>query len=135
MQFLFTHAFLSYITSPHLHLFFHHAFLFTHTFLFPHTQEAVAVGMLAALEPKDSIITAYRCHGWAYCMGWTPKAILAELFGVLGRVITLSLSLSLSFFLFISICIYYTVYLLMFVYRRIYVCVCVFGQIYIASSS
>lgn len=44
-------------------------------------QEAVAVGMMAALTPKDSIITAYRCHGWAYMCGWSPKAVLAELFG------------------------------------------------------
>lgn len=44
-------------------------------------QEAVAVGMMAALNDKDSLVTAYRCHGWAYTMGWSPKAILAELFG------------------------------------------------------
>jgi len=44
-------------------------------------QEAVAVGMKAALDGNDSLITAYRCHGWAYVWGWSPKAILAELFG------------------------------------------------------
>jgi pyruvate dehydrogenase E1 component alpha subunit len=37
--------------------------------------------MKAALDGNDSLITAYRCHGWAYVWGWSPKAILAELFG------------------------------------------------------
>jgi pyruvate dehydrogenase E1 component alpha subunit len=37
--------------------------------------------MEAAITPKDSIITAYRCHGFTYLRGQTPKAIIAELMG------------------------------------------------------
>jgi len=44
-------------------------------------QEAIAVGMEAALQPGDSIITSYRAHGWTYTRGAKPRAILAELFG------------------------------------------------------
>ncbi|EGD72735.1 pyruvate dehydrogenase E1 component alpha [Salpingoeca rosetta] len=44
-------------------------------------QEAVCVGMMAGMKPEDSFITAYRCHGWAYCHGYSVKQILAELFG------------------------------------------------------
>ncbi len=44
-------------------------------------QEAVSAGMEAAMTKQDSIITAYRCHGFTYTRGQTPKAILAELMG------------------------------------------------------
>jgi pyruvate dehydrogenase E1 component alpha subunit len=44
-------------------------------------EEAVAVGMKAALSPQDSVITSFREHGWAYMMGISPFAILAELLG------------------------------------------------------
>ena len=44
-------------------------------------QEAVCVGIEAALLRTDSIITAYRDHGWAYTRGVEVKAILAELTG------------------------------------------------------
>ncbi|MCB9672745.1 MAG: pyruvate dehydrogenase (acetyl-transferring) E1 component subunit alpha [Alphaproteobacteria bacterium] len=44
-------------------------------------QEAVAVGAVAALNPDDQLITAYRLHGHAIAKGITPKAVLAELFG------------------------------------------------------
>ncbi|CAB3231996.1 unnamed protein product [Arctia plantaginis] len=44
-------------------------------------QEAVAVGMRAAMRDVDSVITAYRCHGWTYLMGGTVLSILAELAG------------------------------------------------------
>ncbi|XP_058804021.1 probable pyruvate dehydrogenase E1 component subunit alpha, mitochondrial [Phymastichus coffea] len=44
-------------------------------------QEACAVGMVAALRPQDSVITAYRAHGWTYLMGVTPIGVLAELTG------------------------------------------------------
>ena len=44
-------------------------------------QEAVAVGSIAALEPSDTIVTAYRDHGHAIAAGVTPRAVMAELFG------------------------------------------------------
>lgn len=44
-------------------------------------QEAIAVGMEHAITKKDAIITAYRCHGFMYVRGGTPKEILAELMG------------------------------------------------------
>ena len=45
-------------------------------------QEAVAVGMLSALEPgKDSVITGYRDHGHMLAYGIDPKLIMAELTG------------------------------------------------------
>ena len=37
--------------------------------------------MSAAFRDVDSLITAYRCHGWTYTRGWSVKSILAELFG------------------------------------------------------
>jgi len=44
-------------------------------------QEAICVGMAAALRPQDSVITAYRDHGWGYVMGLTVTSVLAELTG------------------------------------------------------
>ncbi|XP_017772538.1 PREDICTED: probable pyruvate dehydrogenase E1 component subunit alpha, mitochondrial isoform X2 [Nicrophorus vespilloides] len=44
-------------------------------------QEAVAVGMKAALRPQDAVITAYRAHGWTYMMGVSMKGVLTELTG------------------------------------------------------
>ncbi len=44
-------------------------------------QEAVAVGAVAALNPDDQLITAYRLHGHAIAKGLTPRAVMAELFG------------------------------------------------------
>jgi len=44
-------------------------------------QEAICVGVAGALREQDSIITAYRDHGWAYVMGHTVTAVLAELTG------------------------------------------------------
>ena len=44
-------------------------------------QEAVAVGSIAALEPNDPVITAYRDHGHALARGLDPKVGMAELFG------------------------------------------------------
>ncbi len=45
-------------------------------------QEAVAVGMLSALEPgKDSVITGYRDHGHMLAYGIDPKEVMAELTG------------------------------------------------------
>lgn len=44
-------------------------------------QEAVAVGMEKAITPDDQVITAYRCHGFAYMRGGSIKSIIAELLG------------------------------------------------------
>lgn len=44
-------------------------------------QEAVAVGMRAAMRDVDSVITAYRCHGWTYLMGISVVGVLSELTG------------------------------------------------------
>nr|AEE61815.1 unknown [Dendroctonus ponderosae] len=44
-------------------------------------QEAVAVGFKHALRPQDSVITAYRAHGWTYVMGVPPIEVLSELTG------------------------------------------------------
>jgi len=44
-------------------------------------QEAVCSGMKEELRKMDTIITAYRCHGWAHVMGWSVKNIMGELFG------------------------------------------------------
>ncbi|CAH0663972.1 unnamed protein product [Spodoptera exigua] len=44
-------------------------------------QEAVAVGMRAAMRDVDTVITAYRCHGWTYLMGASVLGVLSELTG------------------------------------------------------
>lgn len=44
-------------------------------------QEAVAVGCVAARNPKDPIITAYRDHGHSLACGTEPKYVMAEMFG------------------------------------------------------
>ncbi len=44
-------------------------------------QEAVAVGVSAALEPTDYVIASYREHGQALVRGISPRAVMAELFG------------------------------------------------------
>uniref|UniRef100_A0A914ELF2 Pyruvate dehydrogenase E1 component subunit alpha n=1 Tax=Acrobeloides nanus TaxID=290746 RepID=A0A914ELF2_9BILA len=44
-------------------------------------QEACAVGIKAAMDPEDAVITAYRCHGWTWLMGSTVLEVLAELTG------------------------------------------------------
>ncbi|CAH8666192.1 unnamed protein product [Schistosoma haematobium] len=44
-------------------------------------QEAVAVGIEAALQPGDTIITAYRCHGFTMTRGVPVHNIVAELAG------------------------------------------------------
>ena len=44
-------------------------------------QEAVAVGALSVLEPKDCVITAYRCHGHYLAKGGSARAGMAELLG------------------------------------------------------
>ncbi|KAK2715736.1 hypothetical protein QYM36_010342 [Artemia franciscana] len=44
-------------------------------------QEACAVGAKAAMQPQDSVITAYRAHGWTYMMGVPVLGVLGELTG------------------------------------------------------
>ena len=44
-------------------------------------QEAVVVGMQAAIAPQDSVITSYRDHGHMIACGMDPKGVLAELCG------------------------------------------------------
>jgi pyruvate dehydrogenase E1 component alpha subunit len=47
-------------------------------------QEAVVVGMQAALVPGDSVITSYRDHGHMLACGMDPKGVMAELTGRRG---------------------------------------------------
>lgn len=44
-------------------------------------QEAVAVGTIAAVEPDDPIVHAYRDHAHALARGMDPGACMAEMFG------------------------------------------------------
>ncbi len=44
-------------------------------------QEAVSTGLIAAREPRDRVITAYRDHGVAINCGIPVKQVLAELLG------------------------------------------------------
>jgi pyruvate dehydrogenase E1 component alpha subunit len=44
-------------------------------------QEAVAVGAISALAPKDYIFTSYRDHGHALARGVDPGEVMAELYG------------------------------------------------------
>jgi pyruvate dehydrogenase E1 component alpha subunit len=47
-------------------------------------QEAVVVGMQAALKPGDSVITAYRDHGHMLACEMDPSGVMAELTGRKG---------------------------------------------------
>jgi pyruvate dehydrogenase E1 component alpha subunit len=44
-------------------------------------QEAVGSGIIAARQPKDRVITAYRDHGVAIACGVEAKVVMAELLG------------------------------------------------------
>lgn len=44
-------------------------------------EEAVAVGAVAALDPADRIVAAYREHGHALARGVPLAAVMAEMFG------------------------------------------------------
>lgn len=44
-------------------------------------QEAIAAGIEHAITPQDSVITSYRCHGFAYMRGASVKEVLGELMG------------------------------------------------------
>src|SRR5271166_4913846 len=47
-------------------------------------QEAVVVGMQAALKQGDTIVTSYRDHGHMLAAGMDPKGVMAELTGRRG---------------------------------------------------
>src|SRR5579883_3138881 len=47
-------------------------------------QEAVVVGVMAAAEEGDSIVTSYRDHGHMLAAGMDPKGVMAELTGRRG---------------------------------------------------
>lgn len=49
-------------------------------------QEAVAAGIEHAISKEDSVITAYRCHGFALMRGGTVKSIIGELLGRRGGI-------------------------------------------------
>ena len=44
-------------------------------------EEAVAVGVLGALEPDDAVVATYREHGHALVRGISAGAIMAEMYG------------------------------------------------------
>ena len=44
-------------------------------------EEGVAVGVMQALEPKDSVVATYREHGHALARGLPMNALMAEMFG------------------------------------------------------
>src|SRR6202162_4932384 len=47
-------------------------------------QEAVVVGIQAALQQGDAVITSYRDHGHMLACGMDPKGVMAELTGRAG---------------------------------------------------
>jgi len=47
-------------------------------------EEAVVVGVMAAVEEGDSIVTSYRDHGHMLACGMDPKGVMAELTGRRG---------------------------------------------------
>jgi len=44
-------------------------------------EEAVAVGVMSALEPRDAVVATYREHGQALARGMSMAAITAEMLG------------------------------------------------------
>jgi pyruvate dehydrogenase E1 component alpha subunit len=44
-------------------------------------EEAVAAGVMAAIEPQDSVVATYREHGHALLRGVPATAIMAEMYG------------------------------------------------------
>ncbi len=47
-------------------------------------QEAVVIGMQAAITPEDAVITSYRDHGHMLACGMDPAGVMAELTGRRG---------------------------------------------------
>src|SRR5690606_11356440 len=46
-------------------------------------QEAIAVGVMQTLEPRDAVVATYRDHGQAIARGVPMGPIMAEMFGKL----------------------------------------------------
>ena len=44
-------------------------------------EEAIAVGIMHALSPEDSVLATYREHGQALARGISAKSIMAEMYG------------------------------------------------------
>jgi pyruvate dehydrogenase E1 component alpha subunit len=44
-------------------------------------EEAVATGVMQALEPEDAVVATYREHGHALARGLPPEVLMAEMFG------------------------------------------------------
>jgi len=44
-------------------------------------EEAVATGVMEALEPDDAVVATYREHGHALARGMDPGVVMAEMFG------------------------------------------------------
>jgi pyruvate dehydrogenase E1 component alpha subunit len=44
-------------------------------------EEAVAAGVMPALEPDDAVVATYREHGHALARGMSAESIMAEMFG------------------------------------------------------
>src|ERR1019366_1049619 len=44
-------------------------------------EEAVAVGIMEALQADDAVVATYREHGHALARGLDPNALMAELYG------------------------------------------------------
>ena len=44
-------------------------------------EEAVATGVISALQPEDGVVATYREHGHALAMGVDPGRIMAEMYG------------------------------------------------------
>jgi pyruvate dehydrogenase E1 component alpha subunit len=49
-------------------------------------EEAVATGVMAALDADDAVVATYREHGHALARGVDPRRIMAEMFGVVEGV-------------------------------------------------
>ncbi len=44
-------------------------------------EEAVATGVMSALEPDDAVVATYREHGHALLKGMSARAVMAEMYG------------------------------------------------------
>ncbi len=44
-------------------------------------EEAVATGVMEALQPEDAVVATYREHGHALARGMEPGVVMAEMFG------------------------------------------------------